>query len=255
MMKNPFIITDIDGCLTAGRGKLINEDVFTRIRQIGKKLKDSPYNPWICLITARPQPYLEAILQLIGNDTIGVFEWGSGIFWPEKYKNTFHPLIGNNTLKMVRNYKIKLEQFLQEQNYGFIQAGKEVAITIYPFKDQISLDDLHERILDWLNVNKEFSDKMDMHRTNTFVNLLPKDVNKKTGLRWMLKELKIDASNCFGIGDGIDDLQFLVECHRSAAPANAAEEVKKEVDYVSSDNYGEGWLDCVDHILKDSNGK
>jgi HAD superfamily hydrolase (TIGR01484 family) len=249
MPRYRFVVSDIDGCLTPGRGKLIDADVFKELKEIGDSFRTSQDVPWIGLITARPQPYLEAILQLIGNETIGLFEWGCGLFQPFGYRCLFHPLLTPPRIERIAHYKAMLSRYLAEKRLGFIQFGKECAMTIYPFPNSThSVESLREEVQKWLNSIKPV-ENFRVEITRTFVNLMPEGIDKQSGLKWMLEVIGIAPEECIGIGDGEDDLPFLSICGYSAAPANAAQTVKEKVSFSSRFDFGHGALDSLRNIL------
>ena len=64
-------------------------------------------------------------------------------------------------------------------------------------------------------------------------------------MRWLSRETGIPLDRIGGIGDSASDLKFLSILGPSAAPANAADEVKARVDYVSPYEDGDGVVDIL----------
>ena len=64
-------------------------------------------------------------------------------------------------------------------------------------------------------------------------------------MRWLSQETGIPPDQMGGIGDSASDLAFLSIVGRSAAPANAANEVKAVVDCVSPYEDGDGVVDIL----------
>ena len=64
-------------------------------------------------------------------------------------------------------------------------------------------------------------------------------------MRWLSQEMGISLDQIGGIGDSASDLTFLSIIGRSAAPANAADEVKAAVGYVSPYEDGDGVVDIL----------
>lgn len=249
-MKAKFVIADIDGCLTAGRGELIDLSVFDQIRALEPKDRADAQEPWIALITGRPQPYLEGILQLIGMNTIGLFEWGCGLFVPRGYRCVYHPVITTAFHEKVTLIKAALTRHMRENNIGFVQPGKEIAITVYPHnQDGNTVPELYTTVLEWLKCQSNVYNDLTVYQNRTFVYLMPRHVDKRVGLEWMLNQLGIPSAQCLGIGDSEDDLAFLSICGKSAAPHNAMLTVKEQVGYCSSYSYGHGVLDCIQQYL------
>jgi hydroxymethylpyrimidine pyrophosphatase-like HAD family hydrolase len=77
------------------------------------------------------------------------------------------------------------------------------------------------------------------------VDVTPSGLDKGTGVRWLSEETGIPLAQMGGIGDSTSDLRFLVLLGRSAAPANATDEVKAAVGYVSPHEDGDGVVDIL----------
>jgi hydroxymethylpyrimidine pyrophosphatase-like HAD family hydrolase len=79
--------------------------------------------------------------------------------------------------------------------------------------------------------------------------ILPRDLNKATGLRLALEELAIPARNVAGIGDAENDAAFLEMCGVSAAVANAIPPIREAADIVTVHEYGAGVEELIDRVL------
>jgi YrbI family 3-deoxy-D-manno-octulosonate 8-phosphate phosphatase len=79
--------------------------------------------------------------------------------------------------------------------------------------------------------------------------------DKVGDLEEILQKERIELHNVCFVGDDVQDLPLLQKVGFSAAPNDAAGEVKKNVDYISEKNGGEGVVrDIVDYILKSKMG-
>jgi hydroxymethylpyrimidine pyrophosphatase-like HAD family hydrolase len=78
---------------------------------------------------------------------------------------------------------------------------------------------------------------------------LPRGVNKASGLRRALAELKIPAGSVVGIGDAENDLDFLSACGLGVAVDNALPEVKAQADLVTRGHHGAGVIELIDRLL------
>ncbi len=83
------------------------------------------------------------------------------------------------------------------------------------------------------------------------VMILPSGVNKASGLRAALKEMKLSTHNVVGIGDAENDHAFLHCCACAVAVANALPIVKERADFVTSADHGAGVAELIDMILAD----
>ncbi|HZX49803.1 MAG TPA: HAD-IIIA family hydrolase [Candidatus Paceibacterota bacterium] len=79
--------------------------------------------------------------------------------------------------------------------------------------------------------------------------------NKEQDLEEVLKQEGMALHNVCFIGDDVQDLPLLRAVGFSASPHDAANEVRRQVDYVAEKNGGEGAVrDIVDYILKSKMG-
>jgi hydroxymethylpyrimidine pyrophosphatase-like HAD family hydrolase len=81
------------------------------------------------------------------------------------------------------------------------------------------------------------------------VMVLPSGVNKATGLRRALDDLKISPHNTVGIGDAENDHAFLDACECGVAVANALDSIQARVDLVTEGDHGAGVVELIDRII------
>ena len=81
------------------------------------------------------------------------------------------------------------------------------------------------------------------------VMILPAGVNKASGLRVALSDLRIAPENVVGVGDAENDLDFLAICGAGVALANALPEVKSKVAHVTRGDHGAGVEELIDELL------
>lgn len=82
------------------------------------------------------------------------------------------------------------------------------------------------------------------------VMVLPLGVDKSTGLRAALEELRIPAEQTIGVGDAENDEALLAACGYPAAVANALPELKAKARYVTSAVDGAGVAELIERMLK-----
>jgi hydroxymethylpyrimidine pyrophosphatase-like HAD family hydrolase len=82
------------------------------------------------------------------------------------------------------------------------------------------------------------------------VMVLPRGVDKASGMDAALKKLKLRWENVVGIGDAENDLAFLRKCRCSVAVANALEPVKAETDFTTEAARGEGVVELIAEMLR-----
>ncbi len=80
--------------------------------------------------------------------------------------------------------------------------------------------------------------------------ILPRDVNKATGLEMALAELHLSPYNTVGVGDAENDEAFLEMCGYSVAVANALPALKQRADWVTSAPRGHGVIELIDRLIE-----
>jgi phosphoglycolate phosphatase (TIGR01487 family) len=82
------------------------------------------------------------------------------------------------------------------------------------------------------------------------VMILPSGVNKMTGLKAALKEMKISPHEVVAVGDAENDHAFLGRCEVSVAVANAIPSLKEKADLVTPSPHGEGVQELIAKLLQ-----
>jgi hydroxymethylpyrimidine pyrophosphatase-like HAD family hydrolase len=99
-------------------------------------------------------------------------------------------------------------------------------------------------------VIRELGLPLEVIRNKRAVMVLPAGIDKATGLRAALAELKIPPGDTVGVGDAENDQPLLNACGYAAAVANALPAVKRRVDYVATRDHGGGVAEVIDKLLK-----
>jgi HAD superfamily hydrolase (TIGR01484 family) len=83
------------------------------------------------------------------------------------------------------------------------------------------------------------------------VMVLPASVDKATGLRAALDELRLSPHDVVGIGDAENDEAFLLMCGCGVAVANALDSLKARANHVTVDADGAGVREVIDGLIAD----
>jgi len=83
------------------------------------------------------------------------------------------------------------------------------------------------------------------------VMVLPASVNKASGLKAALKQMKLSPHEVVGVGDAENDHAFLSLCECSVAVANALPAVKERADLKMTADHGAGVAELIDEIVAD----
>jgi HAD superfamily hydrolase (TIGR01484 family) len=241
MNKLRLVVIDVDGCLTPGEGRPWNFEALQYVTQLNRRAqKDAPQLA-ITLCTGRQEPYVEVLMQAIDAHLPGIYENGGGLYFPREYRFAENPCITLAMRRALPEIKAILRREVVETGLGHFQPGKEVSLTLYPL-GQVSV---HELYLSTIEALETFNAGYIVQASVSCVDITPKGVDKGDGVRWLSRETGIPLSQIGGIGDSASDLKFLRVIGRSAAPANAAAEVKAAVDYVSPYEDGDGVMDIL----------
>ena len=85
-----------------------------------------------------------------------------------------------------------------------------------------------------------------------YLEILPEGVSKASALSWIFEHTDVIPQETAAIGDFYNDVAMLSLASLSAAPANAPEDVKTEVNLVVSDNEHDAVGDFIDRFLIES---
>jgi hydroxymethylpyrimidine pyrophosphatase-like HAD family hydrolase len=241
-----LIVTDIDGCLGEAEGVPFDLDVVRQIAGWNLRARSGAAVPAITLCSGRPAPYVDAALQVIGGFLPAVCENGAGLYSPQQYRFAWHPALPPDAVEILWRARKTLDAAVVQAGVGHFQPGKERALTLLAAPGH-TLADLgcacEQALLDQ-------GLPLEVQVSVTVVGIWLEGSDKGAGLEWLAMETGIPPLQMAGVGDAEGDLCFLRLCGFSAAPANAEDCVKANVDYVSHYEYGRGLLDIIEHILK-----
>jgi len=236
-----LVVIDVDGCLTPGEGQPWNFEALKYVARLNRKAQKDAAELAVTLCTGRQEPYVEVLMQAIDAHLPGIYENGGGLYFPREYRFVENPLITAAMREALAGIKATLQREIVNTGLGYFQPGKEVSLTLYPL-DQVSVHELYLTTVEALgSLNAGYI----AQESVSCVDVIPRRVDKGAGVRWLSRETGVALDQMGGIGDSASDLTFLSIVGRSAAPANAADEVKAAVDYVSPYEDGDGVVDVL----------
>ena len=236
-----LVVVDVDGCLTPGEGQPWNFEALSYVAQLNQEARHNPQMPAVTLCTGRQEPYVEVLMQAIDAHLPAIYENGGGLYFPQEYRFAENPLITPQMREALSGVKAALHREIVETGRGYFQPGKEVSLTLYPTNHTT----VHELYCIAIEVLTAHQAHYTAQASVSCVDILPKGVDKGTGVKWLSEETGIPLAQIGGIGDSTSDLKFLCLVGYSAAPANATDEVKAAVDYVSPYQDGDGAVDIL----------
>ncbi|HLE30092.1 MAG TPA: HAD hydrolase family protein [Anaerolineales bacterium] len=236
-----LLLLDIDGVLTQGEAKALDLALLARLAEMNRAARADPTRPAVSLCTGRPAPYVEVMMQAIDGHLPAVFENGCGLYAPREYRFLPHPRLGDGRAFADARERLRA---LARSGQVFFQPGKEYSLSLFPL-DGVAVADLYPLAESALEAARA---SVDLVYSSSCLNVLPRGVNKGEGLRFLCEVAGFQLDEVLGVGDSDVDLQFLALAGRSAAPANAADEVKRIVSYVSPRDTSEGVRDILRHF-------
>jgi HAD superfamily hydrolase (TIGR01484 family) len=244
-------VVDVDGCLTPGEASDWNWKALQAIHDLNRRARQGEPVPAVTLCTGRQQPYVEVLMQAIGAYLPGIYENGCGLYFPDGYRFIEHPSITAGVREALAAAKAALRRQVVAPGLGYFQPGKEASLTLYPLPGT-SVGRLHQAVTDALSSfpfpfprGHDVIDKVTVQASASCVDVTPAGIDKGAGVRWLSEEIGVPLACIGGIGDSPSDLRFLRLVGRSAAPANAAAEVKGAVGYVSPYEDGDGVVEIL----------
>ncbi len=126
---------------------------------------------------------------------------------------------------------------LREQRVTPLAAGRSIVATVAQFSGIV------EKTIDEMGLNLE----MIFNRESLMI--LPRDINKATGLAAALAELRVPASAVAGIGDAENDDAFLRLCGIYAAVANAIPSIRAAADIITEEDRGAGVVELIHKVM------
>lgn len=274
------IIIDIDGVIV-GKNEgvnfpLPNEEVINKLREVKQKGIN------ISLCTAKPCFAITEVVQKVGLDVFHIVNGGGLIVNPISNEILKQYIIDMNEARKLVNLcmtnNVRIEAFTKDKYYIFL--GEDVELTkkretILRQKAIIisSVDEIiNEDIIEFKVIAHK--DKVD-NVTNLFNNenmnlslnwafhpaILPlhtgsvtvKGISKKQGLLDITDHIGISFDNTLGIGDGMNDWNFMQLCKYTASMGNDEQlqaRVSTKGGYIGTDVDVNGVIDILDYFLE-----
>ncbi len=209
---------DIDGCLTIPF-KTPHWESFSALRARNMAAKTDPAIPKLAILTGRPQPYAEAMAQMLDIDQPVIFESGGGLFDPVTTQVHWSPEITPEVLVCIgrlrrwaaeliaREFPDAMLEFAKHTDVGFIHQDSAVIDRITRLcRERVACED----------------GLFSVHHTEISVNVILTRCDKGSGLRWISERTGVPLEQIAYIGDSSGDVPALKIAGRSFSPSNAA---------------------------------
>ena len=217
-MRFRAIATDYDETLaTEGRAYPPALSALRREQKAGRKL---------ILVTGREVESLRSVFPAITVFDLVVAENGALLYYPStSQERLLCQAAPNGLLTALRREKLRP-----------LSAGRCVIATVTPYETLVR-QKIRDLRLQW---------EVIMNRESVMV--LPRGVDKATGLKAALAEFGLSGENAMGIGDAENDHAFLRTCGLPVAVANALPALKQEVRLVTTAARGAGVAEAVAYL-------
>lgn len=223
-MRFRVVAVDYDGTL-AKNGRVAKKtlDMLVCVQKSGRKL---------LLVTGRELESLRDVFPQLDFFDLIVAENGALLY---------HPSTGEEKV-LGKKPPVAFVEMLRRTGANPLSVGRCIVATVRP----------HEVAV--YTAIEELGLNLQIILNREAVMVLPVGVDKGTGFRAAMAELRLPVDRALGIGDAENDYAFLSLCGFSVAVANAIPRLKKRVHLVASGKNGAGVVEVLKKLLtrKDS---
>ena len=238
-----LIVLDVDGVLSMGEAQPLDLTILERLAALNRKARHDASVPAVTLNTGRPSPYVEAIMQMIEGWQPALYESGGGMYFPQTYRFQQTPLMTLHDKQALQDVLHIVDKALVQTGKAYWQPGKTVCHTLFAIPP-LTIDDITAEVRATI---APYSENFIAVPAVIALNIQPRHISKGTGQAWLVEATGIDMANMGGVGDSATDTDFLSMVAYSAAPANATDDVKAVVKYVSHYHTTAGLQDILDY--------
>ncbi len=218
-MRFRVIATDYDGTLARdGQVDKNTLETLTRVQASGRKL---------VLITGRELDSLRSVFPELDRFDLIVAENGALLYDPSTGEET----------ALASAPPAAFVQRLQRSGVNPLSVGRSVVAAVRPYEVEVG------------KAIRELGLDLQVIFNRESVMVLPAGVDKGTGFRAAMAELRLSAASFVGIGDAENDYAFLSLCGFSVAVANAIPSLKERVHAVTSGDDGAGVVEILQKLL------
>ena len=213
------LATDYDGTLAhEGQVDVVTLIALRKLLASGRKL---------ILVTGRQLPDLLEVFPAVGLCDRVVAENGAVLYDPKTRSEKLLAL----------PFPHSFIQALRARGLSPLAVGRVIVATEEPHLQMLG------------DVIREQGLKVQIEFNKGAVMVLPRGIDKASGLRSALSELNISSLNVVGVGDGENDLALLRYCGFSAAVANALPPLKTSADRVTELPSSAGVVELIEQLL------
>lgn len=235
-MKVRLLGLDIDGCLIEPKSRYFSIEILKELRSLNRTALNPPNIIQVFFVSGRPHGFIEAIMRICECRIPSVFENGAGLIMPEDFRIESCVDYSITPTDNLETLLINCRKWVEDNGFGRTVPGKVLTLSFYPLSN-FTTSQLAARI------RAQFADmekNVNMFVGPTSVDLVPPGINKSVGVRRIAELLQTPLSSIGGIGDALNDLEWLEIVGNRGAPSNAHPDVKRIADTVASGAYFKG---------------
>ncbi|MCI0539534.1 MAG: Cof-type HAD-IIB family hydrolase [Verrucomicrobiales bacterium] len=218
-MRYAALATDYDGTIAHhGHVEAATLAALSRVRESGRKL---------LLVTGRELPDLLHVFPEAGIFDLIVAENGAFLYYP----------ISNEIRMLAQPPPRSFSELLLVRGVSQLSVGRVIVATQEQYEPVVrqAIEELGLELQIILNKGS--------------VMVLPRGVDKASGLRAGLGELAISPDAVVGVGDAENDQVFLDLCGCSVAVGNALQSVKDRATFTTASGHGTGVCELIDQLI------
>ncbi|MGB0866437.1 MAG: HAD family hydrolase [Granulosicoccaceae bacterium] len=242
-----FVFCDIDGCLNLHKNTPFDLPRLMQVRELVPQLAAKGVGFALC--TGRPQPYAEAMAQLLGLETPLVCEGGAMVYEP--LGDNYRPMASADSVRAITALQADLQASGLLRDTLYFEVGNAYSLCLtgpaISGQSQTGIRAQMERL------KAQYADyPVSWSHSTTSIDITPVDINKGSGLRAICADYNVPLARTAGIGDSNGDVGMFQTTARGYCPDNASDELKLLAAYVSAHRYTEGTLDILNVIAADA---
>ncbi|MEM2924881.1 MAG: phosphoglycolate phosphatase [Methanocellales archaeon] len=220
------IVTDIDGTITH-RDRKLHLHAVEKIRELKVP---------VILATGNTVCFTKAAAKLIGTSEMIIAENGGVVltrFDEEEILN-----VPQNSLEKCELVYQLLSQYFELEKLDAKMRKSEIAV-----RRNFDVNKAREILR-----NSELSSDVELVDSGFAIHIKSKGVNKGLGLKKILETTGLKPSEIAAFGDSENDIEVFRLAGYSIAVANAVPQLKEIASYIAKHEYGEGFIEGVEHL-------
>lgn len=240
-----LIFCDIDGCLNHGKNVPLDLEVLGEINRLLPRLSDRGIGFTLC--TGRPQPYAEAMAQLLGVSLPFICEGGAMVYVPQR--DAYRAMADATATDQLAALRAEIGKSDLLNAELFLEIGKAYSLCVTG--PSLARRD-NDGIRAVMESMKQRYAQFPAHwsHSNASIDITPDGISKASGVRALSAEHGVVMADTIGIGDSNGDLGMLQAVGQAFCPGNASAEIKAVAHYASEQRYARGTLDILERIIR-----